>query len=198
MKLNPGKCKAMQVCFVRNPPPPPVLTIGGCELEVVSIAKCLGVIFQSDLKWVTHVVEMTKKGKQRLYLLCRLKQFQLPTQDLLTVYPCFVRPVLEYATPLWHPGLTNIQRKKIESSQVRATKIILGNNFHSYTSACEALQLQTLEDRRVTLCLKFAQKLYKSEQNRHWFPRLRGEISGRETRQNKKLDQLPARSARYA
>ncbi|KAI8479514.1 hypothetical protein Bbelb_427750 [Branchiostoma belcheri] len=48
--------------------------------------------------------------------------------------------------------------------QVRATKIILGNTFHSYSAACEALQLQKLEDRRVSLCLKFAQKLYKSEQ----------------------------------
>ncbi|KAI8500548.1 hypothetical protein Bbelb_221140 [Branchiostoma belcheri] len=198
MKLNPGKCKAMQVCFVRIPPPPPVLTIGGHELEVVSIAKCLGVTFQSDLKWDMHVLEMCKKGNQRLYLLCRLRQFHLPTHDLVTVYTSFVRPVLEYATPLWHPGLTSSQRRKIENIQVRATKIILGNTFHSYSAACEALQLQKLEDRRVSLCLKFAQKLYKSEQYRHWFPRLRGEISGRETRQNKKLDQLPARTARYA
>ncbi|KAI8507513.1 hypothetical protein Bbelb_148930 [Branchiostoma belcheri] len=112
----------------------------------------------------------------RLYLLCRLRQFHLPTHDLVTVYTSFVRPVLEYATPLWHPGLTSSQRRKIENIQVRATKIILGNTFHSYSAACEALQLQKLEDRRVSLCLKFAQKLYKSEQYRHWFPRLRGEI----------------------
>ncbi|KAI8498156.1 hypothetical protein Bbelb_241000 [Branchiostoma belcheri] len=164
MKLNPGKCKAMQVCFVRIPPPPPVLTIGGHELEVVGIAKCLGVTFQSDLKWDMHVLEMCKKGNQRLYLLSRLRQFHLPTHDLVTVYTSFVRPVLEYATPLWHPGLTSSQRRKIENIQVRATKIILGNTFHSYSAACEALQLQKLEDRRVSLCLKFAQKLYKSEQ----------------------------------
>ncbi|CAH1248620.1 Hypp8312 [Branchiostoma lanceolatum] len=87
---------------------------------------------------------------------------------------------------------------QIESIQVRATKIILGNNFHSYSAACEVLGLQTLEDRRVSLCLKFAQKLYKSERYRHWLPRPRGEISGRETRQNKKLDLLPVRTARYS
>ncbi|KAI8491361.1 hypothetical protein Bbelb_309940 [Branchiostoma belcheri] len=136
MKLNPGKCKALQVCFVRIPPPPPAVM---------------------NLKL--------------------LMQFHLPTHDLVTVYTSFVRPVLEYAIPLWHPGLTSSQRRKIENIQVRATKIILGNTFHSYSAACEALQLQKLEDRRVSLCLKFAQKLYKSEQYRHWFPRLRGEIT---------------------
>ncbi|KAI8483121.1 hypothetical protein Bbelb_391400 [Branchiostoma belcheri] len=125
-----------------------------------------------------------------------LREFHL--HDLVTVYTSFVRPVLEYATPLWHPGLMSSQRGKIESIHVRATKIILGNTFHSYSAACEALQLQKLEDRRISLCLKFAQKLYNSEQYRHWFPRLRGEISGRETRQNKKLDQLPVRTARYS
>ncbi|CAH1245962.1 RET [Branchiostoma lanceolatum] len=193
MKLNPGKCKVMQVCFVRNPPPPPILTINGHELEVVSTAKCLGVTFQSDLKWNVQVMEMTKKGKQRLYLLCRLRQFQLPTHDLLTVYTCFVRPVLEYATPLWHPGLTNSQRRKIENIQVRATKIILGKNFHSYSAACEALGLQTLENRRVSLCLRFAQKLYMSEQYRHWLPRSRGEMNEISGLARMNEDHTPAR-----
>ncbi|CAH1252454.1 Hypp9295 [Branchiostoma lanceolatum] len=49
MKLNPDKCKTMQVCFSRNPPPPPTLNIDGHQLAVVSVAKCLGVSFQADL-----------------------------------------------------------------------------------------------------------------------------------------------------
>ncbi|KAI8483142.1 hypothetical protein Bbelb_391610 [Branchiostoma belcheri] len=100
MKLNPTfKCKAMHICFARNPPPPPPLSINGHVLEVVPIAKCLGVTFQANLGWDSQVREMTRKGNQRLYLLCRLRQFDLPVEDLLTVYKSFVRPVVEYAAP---------------------------------------------------------------------------------------------------
>ncbi|KAI8496818.1 scavenger receptor [Branchiostoma belcheri] len=75
MKLNPGKCKTVHVCFCRNPSPPTPLSINGHVLEVVKTAKCLGVTFQSDLRWDTHVAEVTKKGSQRLHLLCHLRQF---------------------------------------------------------------------------------------------------------------------------
>ncbi|CAH1259341.1 ADD3 [Branchiostoma lanceolatum] len=33
MKLNPSKCKAVHICFARNPPPPPPLSINGHVLE---------------------------------------------------------------------------------------------------------------------------------------------------------------------
>ncbi|KAI8479751.1 hypothetical protein Bbelb_424990 [Branchiostoma belcheri] len=197
MKLNPTKCKAMHICFTRNPPPPPPLSINGHVLEVVPIAKCLGVTFQANLGWDSQVREMTRKGNQRLYLLCRLRQFNLPVEDLLTVYKSFVRPVVEYAAPVWHGGLTRDQRKKIENIQRRAAKIMLGRNYHGYSSACEVLHLQTLDDRRSTLCLKFAKKLLSSEEYRGWLPELRGDVSGRVTRQRNQLDRLPVHTERY-
>ncbi|CAH1277576.1 Hypp9703 [Branchiostoma lanceolatum] len=197
MKLNPGKCKAIHICFSRTPPPPPPLSIHGHELEVVSVAKCLGVTFQADLGWGTHVMDITTKGSKRLYLLCRLRQFNLPVEDLVTVYTCFIRPVLEYAAPLWHPGLTNAQHKKIERIQRRATRIILGHNL-SYNQACKALKLQSLYERREDLCIEFGKKLLKSTMYSHWIPHRRGEITKRVTRQTHKLDLIPTRTKRYA
>ncbi|KAI8481792.1 hypothetical protein Bbelb_404850 [Branchiostoma belcheri] len=133
MKLNPGKCKAMHICFSRNPPPPPALNIDGHLLKVVKVAKCLGVSFQEDLKWDTHITDTTKKGNQRR------------PSDCLYVF-CPRRVGVRCATD-W---IENIQR--------RATKIILGKNFTNYSSALKVLKLQTLEDRRVALCAKFAKK----------------------------------------
>ncbi|XP_072041268.1 uncharacterized protein [Amphiura filiformis] len=49
LKLNPSKCKVMQVCFMREPPIPPSLRIAGIELEVVSETKLLGLTVQSNL-----------------------------------------------------------------------------------------------------------------------------------------------------
>jgi len=197
MKLNPGKCKAVHVCFSRTPPPPPPLTIHDHKLEVVSVAKCLGVTFQGDLGWGTHVSDITKKGGQRLYLLCRLRQFNVPVEDLVTVYTCFIRPVLEYAAPVWHPGLTNTQHKKIERIQRRATRIILGHT-PSYEQSCKALKLQSLYERREDLCLEFGKKLAKSNLYHTWLPCTRGEVTGRKTRQTNKIDTIPARTKRYA
>ncbi|KAI8484837.1 hypothetical protein Bbelb_374340 [Branchiostoma belcheri] len=108
------------------------------------------------------------------YLLCRLRQFNPPVEDLLTTYTCFVRPVLEYAAPLWHPGLTEAQRRKIENIQRRATRIILAKEFTNYKSALETLQLQTLEDRRIALCRRFANNIQASTLYRHWLPQTRG------------------------
>ncbi|KAI8492567.1 hypothetical protein Bbelb_296080 [Branchiostoma belcheri] len=194
MKLNPGKCKTVHVCFCRNPSPPPPLSINGHVLEVVKSAKCLGITFQSDLRWDTHVAEVTKKGSQRLHLLCRLRQFNVPADDLVTVYTCFIRPVLEYGAPVWHPGLTTTQRRKIERIQKRATKIILGHNL-PYDQSCKTLNLQTLHDRRETLCYKFGKTLSKSDTYKQWLPQQRGKVSGRVTRQSHKYDPLPAQVA---
>ena len=49
LKLNPFKCKVMQICFKREPPSPPDLYIAGKKLEVVNETKLLGLIVQSDL-----------------------------------------------------------------------------------------------------------------------------------------------------
>jgi hypothetical protein len=50
MKLNAKKCKELQVCFFREKPRLPALTINGQALETVFSHKVLGLIIQHDLK----------------------------------------------------------------------------------------------------------------------------------------------------
>ena len=54
LKLNPPKCQALQICFMRDPPPHPDLKIGQSVLAFVSTANVLGVWLQNDLKWDTQ------------------------------------------------------------------------------------------------------------------------------------------------
>ena len=44
--------------------------------------------------------------------------------DLLHFYTTVVRPVLEYACPVWHSGLTVAQSNLLESVQKRAIRIV--------------------------------------------------------------------------
>ncbi|KAI8484044.1 hypothetical protein Bbelb_381620 [Branchiostoma belcheri] len=116
MKLHPNKCKVVHFHFTKIPPPLPALQIDGHTLQSVNSAKLLGVWIQSDLKWNTHVTHMIKQGSKRLFLLRRLKQFSLPIDDMVVVYTTYIRPVLEYAAPVWSPGLTERQ-SQLESVQ---------------------------------------------------------------------------------
>ena len=63
----------------------------------------------------------------------------------------------------WHSGLTQQQSSDIERIQKIAFKIILQQNYENYKQACSSLLAQTLQQRRVKLCSKFASKNSKSE-----------------------------------
>ena len=87
-----------------------------------------------------------------------------------------LRPLTEYAAPLWHSGLTDVDNKTIEDLQKKALAIILrvifvenkkyyklNNKIIRYEEALEKLGLETLSARRELLTCKFALQLVQSE-----------------------------------
>jgi len=186
----------MHFFFRRTPPPLPSLQLAGHTLQEVTVARLLGVWLQSNLKWDSHVTHMVKQSGKRLFILRRLKMFRVPELDLVTIYTCYVRPICEYAVPVWNPGLTKTQSFRLETIQRRACRIILGNKYTHYSEALTQLGLPTLESRREQLCKKFGLKLLKSA-FRDWLPQSRGEASGRLTRTSHKLNSIYTRTERY-
>ena len=172
----------MQICFMRRPPPAPALTLGGKVLTVVTQARLLGLQIQSDLGWDAQVDSMVTKGSRRLFLLCRLRRAGLPTADLNAIYCGYVRPLLEYAAPVWNAALNNKQINRLERVQKRACRIMLGRQYVSYPDALRSLTLQPLSDRRHDLCLNFAKKVQQSPRFGSWLPPTRGEQHGRQLR----------------
>ena len=71
-----------------------------------------------------HVDAITSKAASRLYFLKQLRRADVPTRDLLHFYTTVVRPVLEYACPVWHSGLTVAQSNLLEYVQKRAIRIV--------------------------------------------------------------------------
>ena len=173
MMLNASKCHVMRVDFGKAPLPPMNIEIGNQTLNEVQTVKILGIILQSDLKWNGYVSSMLAKANRRIYMLKLLKNFQLPWKDLLTVYTGYVRPLVEYAVPAWHPGLTNHQSAQIERIQKRALRIVLGARYETYENALQITQLNSLEVRRYDLCARFARSLQQSPLFRAWLPPLR-------------------------
>ena len=197
MKLNPSKCAYMKVSFLKKQDEDQIPTIDQVPLQVVSTAKVLGVHVSSDLKWSKHISEVLKKANSRLYLLKLLKHFNLPTDDLVTIYSGFVRPMAEYAAPVWHPGLTVHEDLALERIQKRACRIIVGKHYTTYQEALELCHLQALHDRRKQLCLGFFNSLLESEHFHSWVPPRRGTIHGRVLRNSDKLALQKFRTFRF-
>ncbi|KAI8483411.1 hypothetical protein Bbelb_388740 [Branchiostoma belcheri] len=173
------------------------LSVNGIELQHVQGMKILGVFLQANLRWNSHVDSICCKSSQRLFLLRKLKHFHISPEDLVTVYVSYIGPVLEYAAPVWHSGLTTELSNKIEKIQRRAVRIIMGAKYTSYTEGCSCLGLPTLQSRRLLLTVNFANSLRQSEQFRHFLPPVRSAISGRQTRSAYKLNTPRSRTDRY-
>ncbi len=158
MKLNPKKCKEMLINFLHNPnfllrP----IQIGNNIIERVATYKSLGVILSSDLKWNSHIEYIVKKANKKLYPLRVLRRAGVDQKNLLKVYLCSVRPVLEYAVPIWQ-NIPDYLSNEIESVQKRALKIIFPE-CESYAEALNFAQLPTLTARRVRICQKYMAKM---------------------------------------
>ena len=100
------------------------ITVGDTPLEQISECKLLGVHLNNQLTWHTHVDHMYKRACTRLHFLAQLRNTKMPPKDMVRVYTTLVRPLVEYASQVWHSSLTGEQTKIIESIQERALKMI--------------------------------------------------------------------------
>ena len=102
----------------------PMLTIDGNEIDNVQLAKLVVVTISSDLTWNKHVENIDAKAWKRVYMLYQLKRAGICQHDLVTIYVSVIRPVLEYACPVWHTNLNRHLIKSIETVPKRALKCI--------------------------------------------------------------------------
>ena len=97
------------------------ITVNSLPLESINTTKLLGVDLSSELKWSTHVEAVCAKASKRLFALPSLKRSGVPPRDLRSVYSYFIRPVLEYACPVWHTSLPRKLSDQLEQIQCRAS-----------------------------------------------------------------------------
>ena len=126
-------------------------------------------ILTNDLKWTENTSNICSKVNQKLYLISKLKHFGLQKEELITAWQSILRPITEYAVPLWHSGLTEHDNNRLEMLQKKVLGIILGTIYienrryykleethMSYDEALQTIGLTTLKYRREVLTNKFA------------------------------------------
>jgi hypothetical protein len=118
--LNVTKTKEFNISLSNVPHSFPALSIDNQHLEVAYTVKLLGVYLPADLKWTTHINHICSKASKRLFAIRILKRNGVELRDLRNVYCSFIRPVLEYACPVWHFSLPVFLCDQIEQIQRRA------------------------------------------------------------------------------
>ena len=156
-QLNESKCKELRISFSRSGSSVDHITINDKQIEVVSSAKLLGVVVSDNLRWNAHVESICKKAVTRLYFLKQLKRTKVPPKDMLLFYTTCIRPVLEYACPVFHHSLPQYLSYEMERLQNRALRIIQPDL--SYAEALVALDITSLYERRKALVMLYLTKL---------------------------------------
>ena len=107
----------------------------------------------SDLKWSKHVEHIVHKANKVLGLLKRTVGGK--NKDIFSnLYKTLVRPILEYACPVWSPHLAK-DIHEIDKVQRRASRIALNQRRQemAYEERCKLLKWNSLVRRREFLSL---------------------------------------------
>jgi hypothetical protein len=122
-------------------------TLQSHSLNNVSEVIDLGLIVDLKLRFSSHYASIVRKAHQRASLILRC--FKCRDISLLTkAYLVYVRPLLEYCSPVWAPVYTG-DILMIESVQRRFTKRLSGMSHLFYHQRLQKLNLVTLEARRL-------------------------------------------------
>lgn len=126
------------------------------QLPVVEPFKDLGVWFRHDLKFSSHCNIIVNTARKRAGIIRKFFKSGDPV-TLVWAFKVYVRPILEYASPVWSPYLLR-DIDLIESVQRRFTKALRGCRDQSYSSRLQLLGLESLELRRLRadLCLTYS------------------------------------------
>ena len=143
LSFNISKCIVMHYGNNNNKSP---YLINGKKLTISDTERDLGVIFNTNLKWKNQVITATNKANQ---MLGRIKKSfaKFDRKLLRSLYLTFIRPLLEFAVPVWSPYLKS-DSDNIERIQHRATKLVSSIRHLSYEKRLIALNLTTLSERR--------------------------------------------------
>ena len=159
LSLNPKKCVVLR--FSRKKQETPCYVLQGSILPSPRAHTDLGVIIDTSLKFHDHISSITRKisGLGHSFLkstVCRSREFML---FFLTVH---LRPILEYASCVWHTGYTEDARS-LERFQRYWTKQIDMLNHLTYGDRLRELDLYSVKGRLVRADLIHYWKIFHKQ-----------------------------------
>ena len=122
---------------------------------------------QSDLKWSMNTVDIVSRASNKLWIIRRLKDLGTKYHELVDMFTKQCRSILEYAVPAWQGAITLQEKQDLERVQKVALRIIFGEQYLTYSNALKLAGLDTLDDRKNKIRLKFAKMAEKHKKHIH-------------------------------
>ncbi|UYV82634.1 hypothetical protein LAZ67_22000283 [Cordylochernes scorpioides] len=146
----------------------PKISINNQIIDKIRNPKYLGVILDEELRFTEHIISTSNRATRKLNILRRLcgTNWGAKPKTLRTTYTTLIRPIMEYATPVWAPSSSSL-KGRLDSVQAKAAKIITGavssTNNEKIQRECG---LDLLKSRRQLKTIKFTNSL-KSKKTEH-------------------------------
>ena len=132
-------------------------------VNVTTIHKHLGMIFDSKLSFDEHLKSVLKKISKTVGLLRKLQGI-LPRTSLITIYKLFARPHLNYGDIIYDHTFNESFHQRIESIQYNAAIATTGAiRGTSSEKLYQELGLESLRSRRWLRKLCLFYKIYKNK-----------------------------------
>ena len=149
LRLNADKCESMRITHTRDKSITQYML--DKPLKDVKSFKDLGVAISKDLSW-DNLINITVNKANNLLDLIKCSVSTTHVNVFSTLYLSLVRPILEYAVPVWCPYLVKDIRalESIVSIQRRASRLALNQQKGEmpYVDRCRLLKWPSLSDRR--------------------------------------------------
>ena len=118
------------------------IKINNSRLKKFNNFKYLGIIFDSNLKWKNHVLEITNKTRYLLFVMYKLKQNLLPS-TLTSIYYALFHNIAIFGIVAWG-GTYGNHIKPIVSLQNKLIKILNTNCDNEIMKITESFKLNAL------------------------------------------------------
>ena len=135
-------------------------SLGNMRLIRVRQLKYLGVILSEDLGFNKHIASIVAKASKILFYLHRRLKDSCPEMRKLC-YITYVRPILEYAGPLWSPSSLK-QITALENIQRRDAHFVFRDfrKLSSPSAMIDKIGWPSLQKRRALADLKLFYQIY--------------------------------------
>lgn len=127
LSLNATKTVYMAYGIYKNSVPSSLnISINDLKIERVYSTKYLGVVFDFQMKWESHITYILNKTKYLLFVFSKLSKI-MHKKSLMTIYYAFFHSIATYGIIAWGGAYNNVLHL-LESLQRRLLKIISKNN----------------------------------------------------------------------
>jgi hypothetical protein len=159
LTISIHKCSVLHIIPSRSESTKkPFYFLGLHPLSAQKTVRDLGVLIDEHLSFRPHINTIVSKASSRSYLIfkCFLSN---DLDNLLKAFLVYVRPLLEYGSPIWSPHIKK-DISAVERVQRRFTKRLPGMFYLTYPERLNKLEIDSLEMRRLKQDLILAYKIY--------------------------------------